>query len=139
MSSTLALLLVAVPGCFVAVLVGSPVTGFVLRRAGDDPGGARRSGEPPILAAADTLRGGRAIGMLERLSTYVALLSGYPEAVALVVAIKGLGRYGELKSGTEGAAERFIIGTLTSLLFAGLCALASRWVIDLTTGRLGPI
>jgi len=41
-----------------------------------------------------------------------------------VVAIKGLGRFAELKE-TPVAAERFIIGTLSSMLWAaGVAALA---------------
>ena len=40
------------------------------------------------------------------------------------MAIKGLGRFAELKA-TPVAAERFIIGTLTSMLWAaGVAALA---------------
>ena len=55
-------------------------------------------------------------------STVVALPFGI--AIAYVVAIKGLGRFAELKE-TPVAAERFIIGTLTSLLWAaGVAALA---------------
>ena len=37
-----------------------------------------------------------------------------------VVAIKGLGRFSELDS--AAARERFIIGTLVSMIWAGLCA-----------------
>ena len=50
--------------------------------------------------------------------------AGQPVAIAYVVAIKGLGRFAELKA-TPVAAERFIIGTLTSMLWAaGVAALA---------------
>ena len=70
------------------------------------------------------LRGGAIIGVLERLAVCVAVLTGQPVAIAYVVAIKGLGRFAELKE-TPVAAERFIIGTLTSLLWAaGVAALA---------------
>ena len=62
--------------------------------------------------------------MLERLAVCLAILAGEPVAIAYVVAIKGLGRFAELKE-TPVAAERFIIGTLTSLLWAaGVAALA---------------
>ncbi|WP_426998795.1 hypothetical protein [Pseudarthrobacter sp. N5] len=63
------------------------------------------------------LRGGAIIGVLERLAVCVAILTGQPVAIAYVVAIKGLGRFAELKE-TPVAAERFIIGTLTSMLWA---------------------
>jgi hypothetical protein len=84
----------------------------------------------PDPAAAETvsstgiLRGGAIIGVLERLAVCLAILAGQPVAIAYVVAIKGLGRFAELK-GTPVAAERFIIGTLTSMLWAaGIAALA---------------
>ena len=70
------------------------------------------------------LRGGAIIGVLERLAVCLAILAGEPVAIAYVVAIKGLGRFAELKE-TPVAAERFIIGTPTSLLWAaGVAALA---------------
>jgi hypothetical protein len=42
------------------------------------------------------------------------------ETVVAVIAIKGLGRFTELDS--SAARERFIIGTLVSLLWSGLAA-----------------
>jgi hypothetical protein len=70
------------------------------------------------------LRGGAIIGVLERLAVCLAILGGQPVAIAYVVAIKGLGRFAELKE-TPVAAERFIIGTLASMLWAaGVAALA---------------
>jgi hypothetical protein len=83
----------------------------------------------PAAVDADTvsnariLRGGAIIGVLERFAVCLAVLAGQPVAIAYVVAIKGLGRFAELKA-TPVAAERFIIGTLTSLLWAsGVAAL----------------
>lgn len=63
------------------------------------------------------LRGGAIIGVLERLGVCLAILTGQPVAIAYIVAIKGLGRFAELKE-TPVAAERFIIGTLASMLWA---------------------
>lgn len=82
------------------------------------------SGETPANGAGTRiLRGGAIIGVLERLAVCLAILTGQPVAIAYVVAIKGLGRFAELKE-TPVAAERFIIGTLTSLLWAaGVAAL----------------
>jgi hypothetical protein len=71
------------------------------------------------------LRGGAIIGVLERLAVCLAILAGEPVAIAYVVAIKGLGRFAELKE-TPVAAERFIIGTLTSLLWAAGVAVLAR-------------
>jgi hypothetical protein len=68
----------------------------------------------------EVLRGGLAIGMLERLALAGAILAGFPEAVAVIVAIKGVGRFTELEA--SEARERFIIGTFASLIWASACA-----------------
>jgi hypothetical protein len=76
--------------------------------------------------AGAVLRGGAWIGALERLGVYVALVAGWPPGVALVLAVKGLGRYPELRNQDDtGVAERFIIGTFTSVLWAVACAAAA--------------
>ena len=87
--------------------------------------GAAAAAPAPVAGAGTRiLRGGAIIGVLERLAVCLAILTGQPVAIAYVVAIKGLGRFAELKE-TPVAAERFIIGTLTSLLWAaGIAALA---------------
>ena len=91
------------------------------------PATAATPAPAPVPAAAvgtRILRGGAIIGVLERLAVALAILAGQPVAIAYVVAIKGLGRFAELKE-TPVAAERFIIGTLTSMLWAaGIAALA---------------
>jgi hypothetical protein len=99
--------------------------------ATDQPG-TGQPGEPASGTVEDAapatstriLRGGAIIGILERLAVCLAILGGQPVAIAYVVAIKGLGRFAELKE-TPVAAERFIIGTLTSMFWAaGVAALA---------------
>ncbi|RKR19621.1 hypothetical protein [Arthrobacter oryzae] len=81
-------------------------------------------GDEAAVSSARILRGGAIIGVLERFAVCLAVLAGQPVAIAYVVAIKGLGRFAELKA-TPVAAERFIIGTLTSMLWAaGVAALA---------------
>jgi hypothetical protein len=68
----------------------------------------------------EVLRGGLIIGVLERAAVAGAILAGFPEAIAVVVAIKGVGRFTEL---TEAETrERFIIGTFASLIWACACA-----------------
>ncbi|HEX2177529.1 MAG TPA: hypothetical protein VHG70_16615 [Nocardioidaceae bacterium] len=69
------------------------------------------------------LRGGAWIGSLERVGIFATLAAGWPEGVAVVLAVKGVGRYQEL--GESGASERFIIGTSASVLWA--CACAGVW------------
>lgn len=106
-----------------AVFVGSPLTTWVFRRVD------RAAPSPRVELAAATLRGGRVIGMLERAAVFLTIIAGWPEGVAVVVALKGLGRYGELRGATEGTAERFLIGSLVSLLFAAGLAVAARALI----------
>lgn len=101
-----------------AVLGGGPVTAAVLRLAPREP---PRAGTPPQTPPATVLRGGATIGVLERLAISVALLAGWPEGIAVVLAVKGLGRYPELRA-HAGTSERFIIGTFASVLWALGCA-----------------
>jgi hypothetical protein len=74
---------------------------------------AQLIGDEPI----EVLRGGATIGYLERIALLGCLLAGHVEGIAIIVAIKGLGRFNELVS--PEARERFIIGTLVSLIWAG--------------------
>lgn len=82
----------------------------------DGPDGAR---------ARAVLRGGTWIGILERIAVTGCFLAGDIASVALVVAVKGLGRYPELRE-NPGASERFVIGTLTSMIWAALVGVAGR-------------
>ncbi|MEV8180382.1 hypothetical protein [Specibacter sp. NPDC078692] len=79
----------------------------------------------PPAPKTEVLRGGLLIGCLERAAVAVAILAGQPVAIAYVVAIKGLGRYPELKD-TPAASERFIIGTLASMLWAASVAVLAK-------------
>lgn len=91
------------------------------------PSPSTAPGAPGAAPATTTriLRGGAIIGVLERLAVCLAILTGQPVAIAYVVAIKGLGRFAELKE-TPVAAERFIIGTLASMLWAAGVAALTR-------------
>lgn len=90
----------------------------------DGSGGIAVPTAPPV----DVLRGGLIIGFLERAAVAVAIFSGQPVAIAYVVAIKGLGRYPELKD-TPAASERFIIGTLASMLWAASVAAVTKGLL----------
>ncbi|OIU87196.1 hypothetical protein [Microbacterium sp. AR7-10] len=70
------------------------------------------------------MRGGTVIGYLERICTVLAIAVGFPEAIAAIIAVKGIGRFPELAEAE--ARERFIIGTLASLLWAGAIGLIVR-------------
>lgn len=122
-----ALVLLGVFVLAVAVAGGGPIASFVLALATKgsvapgihggilvehrNPSASQVVGRP-----IEVLRGGTAIGILERLALVAALFSGYPEAIAVIVAVKGVGRFTELDSAE--ARERFIIGSLASLLWA---------------------
>ncbi|WP_181408948.1 hypothetical protein [Schumannella soli] len=68
----------------------------------------------------EVLRGGGVIGYLERFAIIGSIALGHIEVLAAVIAIKGLGRFNDLDS--SAARERFIIGTLVSMIWAGSCA-----------------
>ncbi len=151
MTMVQALIGAAVPTLgLLAVLLGSPLTNWVLHRVergsatsegsasapdtagGNDPESVAPEASAPAPAA--VLGGGRAIGRLERSAVFLGLVAGWPESIAVVIGLKGLGRFAELRGATHGTAERFIIGTFTSLLWAGaLGALARLCVLALTT------
>ena len=113
--------LVVVLAGALAVAGGGPVTTAVFDLV-DRP--RRRPRRRSIEAAGAVLRGGAWIGALERGRGLRHLVAGWPEGVAIVLALKGLGRYPELAQPRTptGAAERFIIGTFTSVLWAAACA-----------------
>lgn len=84
--------------------------------AGDGPEG------PQAIAS---LRGGTWIGILERLAVTMCILVDEPAGIAVVVAVKGLGRFPELRE-NPGASERFVIGTLASLVWSAAIGIAAR-------------
>lgn len=108
------------------VLAGSPLTAIVLDLASRGTP-VRRGAHGGILIRRErtgeeqeVLRGGTTIGLLERAAIVGAVAVGHPEVIAAIIAVKGLGRFSELDS--PAARERFIIGTLASMLWAGACA-----------------
>jgi hypothetical protein len=101
-------------GVLAAITGGGPVATAILQAA--DPAAVGIAGGPQDPAI---LRGGAWIGAMERAAIAGALLAGWPEGLAVVLAVKGLGRYAELRA--PAAAERFIVGTLASGLWAVAC------------------
>ncbi|MCD4524898.1 hypothetical protein [Nocardioides sp. cx-173] len=102
-----------------AIAGGGPVTAWVFAFV-DRQGG---TGAQSMQQAEEVLRGGAWIGGLERAAVAASLMAGWPEGVAISLALKGLGRYPELRNQENtGTAERFIIGTFTSVLWASACA-----------------
>ena len=111
--------LVVVGSLAVSVVGGWWAVPWLLRLAARSPDAGPTGGphDPVGTGATGTLRGGTWIGALERLAVTGSLLAGYPAGVAFVIAVKGLGRYPELRE-NPGSSERFVIGTLASLVWA---------------------
>jgi hypothetical protein len=116
----------------VAVAGGGPLTATVLTLVDRGPAGAAEGAH-----AEEVLRGGAWIGVFERAAVFATLAAGWPEGLAVVLALKGLGRYSELRADatpatgsagpparpvTGGVAERFLVGSFASLLWAVACA-----------------
>lgn len=129
--------LVVVLALAVSVGLGWWLTRVTLRLAAHsaDAGGAAAGsgadpadGGPTGARAQASLRGGSWIGVLERLAITGAVLAGYPAAIAFVIAIKGLGRYPELRE-NPAASERFVIGTLASMVWAAGVGMLGRALI----------
>ena len=125
--------LFASAGVWVAALVlsvwlGTVLVPWVLRRT--------ERGPDAEAEAARVLAGSVWIGLLERLAVTLSILASFPEGVAVVVAIKGLGRFYELRE-RPAARERFVVGTLASMVWAGACGLLGRGVIHVLVSGIG--
>ncbi|CAM2870361.1 hypothetical protein RHDE110596_04900 [Prescottella defluvii] len=133
----------ALGGAAVATASAPPVTGFALAATYVLTVAAAATGGAPMVLAAfrfarrqpdagpepddGPLRGGRIIGLLERTAVAVSILAGWPEGIAIVLAVKGLARYPELRE--PHASEQFIIGTFTSVLWAVAVAGVGRALV----------
>lgn len=137
---TTVLVILAVPG-------GAPVVRAVFWAAApapERPGTLWQAIRNTSVHDDGVLRGGRWIGYLERLGVLIALLAGYPAGIAVIVGVKTLARYAELHSAptpgveavqarrqSQAAIEQFIIGTMTSVIWAVLLTLLARRLWDL--------
>jgi hypothetical protein len=131
--------IVAIELFALGVTAGSPLTLFVVEltekhsvRVGAHGGILPATTEHSAIGTTDptkeVLRGGATIGYLERIAVIGCLAVGRVEGIAVIVAIKGLGRFSELDS--PEARERFIIGTLVSLIFS--CGAGALLVLAIT-------
>jgi hypothetical protein len=108
----------AIAALAIAVAGGSPVVRLLLNRTAFDEQEGIHGGI--VVGEHELLRGGEVIGLLERLAVAGAIITGYPEALAVIIAIKGVGRFTELENGA--VRERFIVGTLGSWIWAAAAA-----------------
>lgn len=128
MNSTLATVLVIGVLGVVALAGGGLLTTLVFRQVDRGDHVAPTDEADSVEAAQEILRGGAWIGLLERTAIYASIVAGWPEGIAVVLAVKSLARYPELQAGKQSAAaERFIIGTFVSTLFACACAGIAVW------------
>lgn len=105
--------------CAAAALLANPLIRMLLHRI-DPP---RPKQDPTVLDVEQRLPGGRWIGILERAATYACIVAGFPTGLALILVVKGLGRYPELRTGKDPRlGELFIIGTFASMLWAAAWA-----------------
>lgn len=107
--------LIVVLSVVVAAVGGGPVTEAVFGLAARKPRRGKGS-RPEKDVEKSLLRGGMWIGILERVAIASTLWATWPEGLAVVLAVKGLGRFAELKQ--HAAAEQFILGTFSSVLWA---------------------
>lgn len=116
--------LIAVAAAIAAALIGWPLVPAFLRLTHSGPGSRpERAGAEDV----EVLRGGLWVGIVERALIAGAIVLGRPELMAVVIAVKGLGRFAEIKS-SAAAGERFIIGTFVSIAFASLVGVVG-WAI----------
>jgi len=106
--------LIAILAIAIAVTGGGPAAALTLRLASRGVAEGEHGGI--IQDGGEVLRGGLAVGLLERVAIAGVILAGFPEGIAVIVAIKGVGRFTELDAAPT--RERFIIGTFVSLIWA---------------------
>ena len=106
---TIAMRIAAVLVVIAAVWAGKYVVSLVFHAAGVHTDGDK-----------GLLRGGLWIGYLERLGIVTAILTGYPAGIAVILGVKTLARYAELKSqptpgtGAQAANEESSAGPSSS-------------------------
>ena len=87
-------------------------------------GGTQAADKPDAVPDANA---GTVIGILERIITAVLILCGQYSAVGLVLTAKSVARFKQLED--RDFAEKYLIGTLTSLALALIAAVAVKHVI----------
>ncbi len=68
-----------------------------------------------------------AIGYIERALIFILAFNGHPETIGWIFAAKSIARFKELEN--RRFTEYYLIGTLTSIFWALLCAIAGKNLI----------
>jgi len=106
-------------GAVLVVWGGAPAVARIARPYAD-----QLDDEPGLV------RGGRIIGMAERLLIYVFVLAGAPSAIGFLVTAKSLFRFGEVNGKQQRRhAEYIIIGTLVSFAYAVTLSYLVRMIL----------
>ncbi|MFZ2512296.1 MAG: hypothetical protein WAW85_14550 [Gordonia sp. (in: high G+C Gram-positive bacteria)] len=115
-----------VSGQVLAVVTAAVTGGYAVRVVLASGGIPTRDDNYDDPALDPPLRGGRVIGLMERTGIAVSLLLGWPAGIAVILGIKGLARFPQLRE--HHASEQFILGTFASVLWA--CAAAGTgWLL----------
>lgn len=107
--------LVVAFGGIIAALGAAPVIACVLHWV--DHGFAAK-GQAAVLQEKPVLRSRAAVGTLERIIAYAAVVAGQVEVVALIVVLKVFSRDSDVKSSAV-VGERYLLATLISLAWSG--------------------
>ena len=93
---------------------------------------AQWSPETRELPEASLIKAGRVIGILERLFTFIFIVTNHWEAVGFLLAAKSIFRFGDLRQGKDRKLTEYVlIGTLLSFGSAILTALAYLYLLPL--------
>lgn len=115
-----------VVGRVIAVIAAAVTGGYAVRAVLASGGIPTRTDNYDDPAPDPPLRGGRVIGLMERTGIAVSLLLAWPAGIAVILGIKGLARFPQLRE--HHASEQFILGTFASVLWA--CAAAGiGWLL----------
>ncbi|MFJ6179868.1 hypothetical protein [Streptomyces sp. NPDC092295] len=117
-------LLIAVFGC--QFIIGS-IVGPLLKEIEEKIS----SGDLP-LSTRDFTKVGPHVGWIERFILFAFLVSGSPEAAALVVTAKSFARAPEAREGGKLVGDYYLIGTLVSVAAALLSASVTRIILGLS-------
>ena len=114
-------LAVTVNGAAAALFLGGLATALILRQFSSVTAGRAQA----VLGA------GTLLGWLERSLYFAFLLAGQPTAAAFALTAKSAARVPALQRDEEGLAEYYLIGSLSSLVIAVVCALLTRLALGM--------